>query len=238
MEQMKELKLNGMLDCYKAILEQPAHQTPSAHELMAILTQAEYQSRMHYRTLHYLRNAYLRYPAQMEEVECSEERNLYKDQLLALLDCSYIRRAENILITGATGCGKSFMACALGNQACIMGHRVLYLNMNKFIEKITIAKLDGSFVKLLNNLAKIPVIILDDFGLMPLDQNTKLALLQMLEDRYGKHATIIASQLPIGKWYDYLNEPTLADAIMDRIVARASKFELKGPSLRNKKNTK
>ena len=234
LEQLKELKLNGMLQAYQAVLQLPVHQHPDGHQLVAQLLHAEQQSRMHYRMLHYLRNAHLRYPALIEEVEFNQERNLHKEQLFQLIDCAYIKRAENILITGATGCGKSFLACALGYQACQMGYRVKYLNINKFIEKITLAKLDGSFVKLLDSLAKVQLLILDDFGLTPLDQNSRLALLQVLEDRYGKYSVIVSSQLPVNSWYEYLNEATLADAIMDRLVSKAHRFELKGKSLRTK----
>lgn len=167
-------------------------------------------------------------------IQCSQTRNLFPEQLQTLSDCSYIQRSENILITGSTGCGKSYLACALGNQACLMGHKVYYANMNRLSEKIMLAKLEGTFVKLLNQFAKVSLLILDDFGLQPLDQNTRLALLQLLEDRYGEKSTMIVSQLPISKWHDAIGEPTLADAIMDRITTGAHRIELKGESLRKK----
>ena len=176
----------------------------------------------------------LRYAGSLEEISYSASRNLAKEQVLQLADRSYIDRSENILISGATGAGKSFLACALGHQACAMGYKTLYLNLNRFTEKIMVAKLDGSFVKLLNQLEKVSLLILDDFGLAPMDQNTRLALLQILEDRYNKKSVVIASQLPINKWHEYIAEPTLADAIMDRLMANAHRFELKGESLRKK----
>ena len=152
-----------------------------------------------------------------------------------LADCSYITRGQNILITGATGCGKSYLACALGHQAGVKGYRVLYLNINRFMEKINTAKLDGSYLKILNQLEKTHLVILDDFGLQPLEHQVKLALLQLLEDRYGCKPVIITSQLPVAKWHEYFNEPTLADAILDRLTANAHRFELKGESLRSGK---
>jgi DNA replication protein DnaC len=176
----------------------------------------------------------LRYAGSLEEISYSPSRNMAKEQIVQLADCSYIDRSENILISGATGAGKSFLACALGHQACAMGYKTLYLNLNRFTEKIMVAKLDGSFVKLLNQLDKVSLLILDDFGLAPMDQNTRLALLQILEDRYNKKSVVIASQLPINKWHEYIAEPTLADAIMDRLMANAHRFELKGESLRKK----
>jgi len=142
---------------------------------------------------------------------------------------------ENILLTGATGCGKSYLACALGYQACQMGMKTTYFSMNRFIEKITLSKLDGSYIKLLNHLERQALIILDDFGLQPMQQDVKLALLQILEERNGKRSTIITSQLPVSAWHQYLNEPTVADAIMDRLTAGAHWIELKGESLRRKK---
>ena len=127
------------------------------------------------------------------------------------------------------------MACALGHQACLLGYKTLYLNMNRFIEKVTLAKLDGTFIKLLNQIEKTYLLILDDFGLQPLSSDTRLALLQILEDRYQRRATIIASQLPLAQWHEYIADPTLADAILDRLIANSNKMELKGKSLRHDK---
>lgn len=234
LEQLKELKLQGMARSYEAVLQLPVNQHPEAHHLIAHLSEAERQSRVQYKTQLYLKLSKLRYAGSLEEISYSASRNITKEHVLQLADCSYIDRSENILISGATGAGKSFLACALGHQACAMGYKTLYLNLNRFTEKIMVAKLDGSFVKLLNQLEKVSLLILDDFGLAPMDQNTRLALLQILEDRYNKKSVVIASQLPINKWHEYIAEPTLADAIMDRLMANAHRFELKGESLRKK----
>ena len=139
---------------------------------------------------------------------------------------------------GKCGCGKSFLACALGRQACMLGYRTLYLNMNSFVEKVALSKLDGSYLRMITNLEKYDLLIWDDFGLQPMDDKTRLAMLQILEERYERKSVIIASQLPIAKWYDYIGDPTLADAIMDRLVANASKIELKGDSMRQKLKNK
>jgi DNA replication protein DnaC len=237
LEQLKDLKLLGMARTYEAVLQLPVNQHPESHVLIAQLTESERQNRTHYKTQLYLKLSKLRYAAALEEISCGQNRNLPKEQLSQMADCSFIDRAENILITGATGSGKSFLACALGHQACVMGYKTLYLNLNRFTEKIVVAKLDGSFVRLLNQLEKVSLLILDDFGLAPMDQNTRLALLQILEDRYNKKSVMIGSQLPIAKWHEYIAEPTLADAIMDRLMSNAHRFELKGESLR-KKSTK
>jgi len=150
---------------------------------------------------------------------------------MTLAQGGFIDRAENILITGATGCGKSYLACALGRHACTLGHKVLYFGMNRFLEQVTQTKLDGTFIKLLNKIERTQILIFDDFGLTPLDGITRLALLQILEDRYGKKPTIVTSQLPVVKWFDFLSEPTIADAIMDRLAGNAHRIELKGDSL-------
>ncbi len=135
---------------------------------------------------HFLKLSKLRHAAMLAEISYLKERNLKPDQIASLADCAFIDRAENILISGATGSGKSFLACAFGHQACVMGYETLYLNLNRFTEILMTAKLDGTFVKLLNQLEKTSLLILDDFGLSPMDQNLRLGLLQILEDRYGK----------------------------------------------------
>jgi DNA replication protein DnaC len=236
-EQLHELKLYGMAHLYQAVTEQPVHQQPEAHTLMGMLADAEIQYRHQQRTQLYLRLSKLRYHAVTEQVETGEKRGLSKEALLQFCDGSFIERSENILISGATGCGKSYLACALGNKACMLGHRTIYFAMNRFIEALASSRLDGTYLKWLNQIARTPLLILDDFGLQPLDHLMKLTLLQILEDRYEKGATIITSQLPVKTWYEYISEPTLADAIMDRLSAHAHKIELKGESLRKKKNS-
>ena len=237
LHQMQQLKLNGMAATYKIQAELPIHQQPEAHELVASLVQAEVLSRSNEKATYYLRLAKMRLPAIPEHIECSAARNLTKQQLTMLLEGSYLRQGENVLITGATGCGKSYLACALGHQACVHGYKTVYLNMNRLIEKITLAKLDGTYISLLNHIEKQTLVILDDFGLQPLSQEVKLALLQIVEDRYAKRAIIITSQLPVSAWHQYLNEPTLADAIMDRLTARTHRIELKGASRRRNIHT-
>jgi DNA replication protein DnaC len=236
LEQMQLLKFHGMAASYATQLDLPIHQQLESHELIGHLVQNELLSRNNERTNYYLKLAKLRLLALPEHVECSAARNLTKQQFITLLEGHYIKQGTNILINGSTGSGKSFLACALGHQACLQGFKTTYLNMNRLIEKITIAKLDGSYIKFLNYLERQTLIILDDFGMQTLTQEVKLALLQILEDRYAKRSVIITSQLPVSKFYDYLNEPTLADAIMDRMTANAHRLELKGESRRKTKN--
>ena len=232
--QLEELKLKGMAECYKSLQSVPVQEWPSSEMLVARLAEAERLYRNRRKTEMYLKTSKLRYNSVLEDVICSDERNLSKETLLKLMDCSFVDRAENLLITGKTGCGKSYLACALGRQACFMGKRVEYYSMNKFIERIALAKLDGSMIKVINHIQRNDLVIFDDFGLQPLHNNSRLALLQILEDCYQRKSVIVTSQLPVSKWYDYINEPTLADAILDRLLANAHRVELKGDSLRRK----
>lgn len=235
LEQLKQLKLTGMAQAYQGLVTMPLQDQLTLHEAIARLAEAEIQQRSQHRTQMYLKLSKLRYNALIEHLHCSPARNFTKEQLAVLADCSFIEQAKNVLITGATGSGKSYLACALGRQACTMGFKVLYLGMTRFLEKVAQARLDGTYVKLLNQLEKAHLIILDDFGLHQMDNNTRLSLLQILEDRYAKKPVIVTSQLPVGSWFEYLSEPTLADAIMDRLSANAHHIELKGESLRTLK---
>lgn len=233
-DQLTKLKLQGMARTYSTTLSMSIQDQPSTHQLIAQMADAELQERNNKKTEIFLKLSKLRYNAMIEQIYCNAHRNFTKENLLALVDCSFINRSQNILITGATGCGKSYLACALGRQACSLGYKTIYFGMVRLLEKVTQSKLDGTYVKFINGLGKAKLIILDDFGLHPLTTEMRLTLLQMFEDGYGRASFIITSQLPVANWHQYIGDPTLADAILDRLTGNASRIELKGESLRKK----
>lgn len=233
-ESMKAMKLLGMASSYEAAMQLPINQQPDKHEMIAAMMDAEQQLRDKKKMDMYIRLSKLRYKSTIQDIQCSESRNLSKSQLMTLADGGYIHRGENILITGATGCGKSYLGCALVHQGCVQGYRSLYFNLNRFTEQLAVAKAEGSLIKWLDRIKKANLVLLDDFGLKPLSDEIKLTLLQILEDRYESGSTIICSQLPVNKWHEWLNDPTIADAILDRLVPKAHRLELKGKSLRQK----
>lgn len=233
---LRRLHLDGMADAFADIAALPLQMRPNVETAVQKMVEAEIRHRNDKLTAKLLKAAKLRYRVLVEDIICSTERNLTQDVWSELAECSFIRRGDNLLITGKTGCGKSYIACALGYQACTLGHKTLYLNMNRFTETIKQAKLDGSINKLMDKLNKHDLLILDDFGLQSIDSDTRLALLTLLEDRYNNKSMIIISQLPLEKWYDYIAEPTLADAIMDRLVHISPHLKLTGESMRGQRH--
>lgn len=198
-----------------------------------MLVDAEYLARENRKLKRLLRDAEFRITeATIEGVKASAVRGLPPEQLRQLAGGKWIAEHLNILLTGATGVGKSFLGCALGQLACRSGHKVAYHRLPRLFEEVTLAKADGTYGTLLGKLAKIEVLILDDFGLGKLRESNRHDLLEVLEDRYGDRSTIVTSQLPIKQWHEWIGDPTLADAILDRLVHNAYKIDLKGPSIR------
>ena len=196
--------------------------------------QAEAEERTHRRFERLKKSAQFRYQSTVEELNLEASRGINKDQITELSTGTYLEKGESVLITGATGCGKSFLASALGHQACSQGHKVLYFNTQKLLMKTKMTRIDGSFLKFFDKLAKASLLILDDFGLAHLDKKQQIDLIEIIEDRHGKSSTIIASQLPVVSWYDIIREATIADAILDRLVHTSHRIELKRESLRKK----
>jgi len=168
----------------------------------------------------------------VEQIDFEVDRNLDKNLLNRFAECSFIDKNENILITGPTGIGKSYIASALGNQACMLGYKVFYASTAKLFALLKMAKADGSYIRETARIEKQDLLILDDFGMQPLDTSSRATLMEIMEDRHGKHSTIITSQLPVRQWHDVIGEKTIADAVLDRIVHNAHRIELAGESLR------
>jgi DNA replication protein DnaC len=210
----------------------------TADETVSLLIDSEWDDRNNRRIERQLRNARFRYKASLEQLHLDADRSLDKNQLMRLGECAFIPRKENVLITGSTGVGKSYIASAIGNQACILGYKVLYANTAKLFSKLKMAKADGSYIREITRIERQDLLILDDFGLQPMDSYARSVLMEIMEDRHGSRSTIITSQLPVDQWYDVIGEQTLADAILDRIVHDAHRLELTGESMRRKQAKK
>ena len=233
-EKMRQLRLYGMLRAFQTSKEATSiNYTPD--ELLTYLIEAEWDDRYNRKIERLLRIARFRYLASTEEINFDSERNIDKNQLLRHATCDFIKNKESILLTGSTGVGKSYIASALGHQACNMGYKVLYFNVNKLFSKLKMLKADSSYLKEIARIEKQDLIILDDFGLKPLDSTNRHTLMEIIEDRHGKKSTIIASQLPVNEWHQVIGENTIADAILDRVVHSSHRIVLKGESMRKKK---
>ena len=228
------MKLYGMARAFRTSLENDTMTTMTADETVSLLIDSEWDDRNNRRIERQLRNARFRYKANLEQLHFDIDRSLDKNQILRLADCTFISRKENVLITGSTGIGKSYVASALGNQACILGYKVLYANTAKLFSRLKMAKADGSYIREMSRIERQDLLILDDFGLQPMDAYARSVLMEIMEDRHGNRSTMITSQLPVAQWYDIIGEQTLADAILDRVVHDAHRLELTGESLRRK----
>lgn len=236
LEKMRSMKFFGMFHAFKSSLESGQTDGYTGDELLAHLLEAEWDYRQNRRIERQLLYARFRYKATIEEIKHYIERNIDRNQLMRLAECSFIDRNENLLITGSTGIGKSYVASAIGHQACFSGYRVLYASTPKLFAKLKMAKADGSYSKEILKIERQQLLILDDFGIQPFDAQNRAALMEIIEDRHGKSSMIITSQLPVGKWHELIGEKTIADAILDRIVHDAHRMELQGESMRKKRN--
>jgi DNA replication protein DnaC len=236
LEKMKKMKLYGMLRNFKQVLESSNMDKLTADELVQQLIDSEWEDRHNRAVNRSIGNAKFRYKASIESIDHSIERGLDQNIVNRLAECTFVKQAQNIIITGSTGTGKSYLASALGHQACIRGFKVYYANTLRLLTHLKMAKADGSSIKEFAYLEKQDILILDDFGIQPFDNQSRMILMDIVEDRHGKKSTIIAGQVPVGAWYDIIGDGTLADAILDRIVHDAHQIELNGESLRKKRN--
>jgi DNA replication protein DnaC len=235
LDQMAALGLTGMADAWKALAEQDPGQTLDRNEWLGLMLDQEALARGDKRFANRLRNAKMRFPnACIEDVNFAASRGLDRRQVLALAQGEWIKAKEQIILTGQTGTGKTWLACAFGHQAARLDHSVLYVRMPRLFEDMAMARLDGRFPKLVDKLARVQLLILDDWGTHGLTDQQRLDLLELFEERYQRRSTIITAQLPVSGWHDMIGEPTIADAILDRIVHNAHRIDLKGDSMRRK----
>jgi DNA replication protein DnaC len=234
---MKQMKLYGMYGTFKTAIETGKTDDYTLDQFISVMIETEWDDRKTRRIERSIKNARFHYKASIENVIYDETRNIDRNKLLRLAECDFIEQNENVIITGSTGVGKSYLATALGYQACIEGQRVLYYNTNKLFSKLKMAKADGSYLKELAKIERQQLIILDDFGLQLLDSQNRIALLEIIEDRHSKGSIIITSQIPVKGWYDIIGEKTIADAILDRLIHQSHRVELDGESMRRKRKT-
>ncbi len=229
------LHLSGMADCWENVLETRKHQDVTLNEGLTLLIQAEIDRRAANKTARLIRQARFRYDATVENVLFDSSRGKDKDRILQLAACEYIRRGEAVTITGPTGVGKSFLASALGYQACLAGYKVAYFNMSKLLERIQLARIESKEVRFFDKMMDIDLLIIEDFGMKVLEKQQLLDFYELIEDRHGRKSLIVTSQLPVGNWYDVLaKNATIADSILDKTVKMSHRFTLSGDSLRKK----
>ncbi len=232
---LTSLRLHGMERSWQSLRETKQHHELSLPDGLELMLQAEEEDRKNRRFERLRKNARFRYQASIEELYLDASRGIDKSLTSELAKGDYIARGESVLISGASGCGKSFLASALGHHACAQGYKVAYYNLQKLFIRTKMARLDGSIYKFFEKTAKTDLLIIDDFGLAHFDRQQRLDMMEMIEDRHGKKSTIIASQLPVTNWYDVINEEVIADAILDRLIHTSYRIELKGENLRKKR---
>jgi DNA replication protein DnaC len=232
LEKLEQLRFHGMAGALREQRQTPEINQLSFEERLGLLVDRELTDREDRRLKSRLRRAKLRQQAAMEDLDYAAPRGLDKALLQHLATCEWVRRHHNVIVTGATGVGKSFIACALAHKACLLGFGAYYHRLPRLLEELDLARGDGRYLKLLRQLSKVDVLVLDDWGLIRLTGAQQRDLLELLDDRHQERSTIATSQLPLGNWHETMANPTLADAILDRLIHNAHRIELKGESMR------
>jgi len=232
-ERLAAMRLHGLLDAWQQQQRQADMATLGFDERFALLVDAEWLYRENQRLTRALKEAKLKLSqACVEDIDYPARRELDRAQIRQLANCRWVQEHHNILITGATGTGKTFVACALAQKACRSGHRALYRRASRLFDELTLARADGTYARVLQRVARIDVLVIDDWALASVQEQERQDLLEILEDRHATRSTIVTSQLPVPKWHAHIGDPTLADAICDRLLHNAHRLVLKGPSRR------
>ena len=232
LRKLEEMRLHGMARAFRATMETAVKNSFTPDELISHLVDTEWDDRFDRNLDRLIKSARFRYRASFEDIAFGSVRNLEKNDLLRLSEKRWIETHQSVLLTGPTGTGKSFIASALGHQACMHGFRTGYYSCSKLFTYLKIARADGNYLKALERIQRQSLFILDDLGLEPFDAESRMALLEILEDRLGRRSSIIVSQIPVSKWHQVIGDPTIADAICDRIIHSSHRIELKGDSMR------
>jgi len=235
---MQEMKLLGMAQFFKELAGKPAHSDLTHDEFVGLLVDAEATSRENKRLQRLLKNARLKQQACIEDIDYRHSRGLHKQTILELSAGKWLTNRQSVLISGPTGVGKTYIACALGNCACRQGYNVFYTRAPRLFNTLFQTRADGSYLKYLSKLARFNLLIIDDLGLSPMNENERKDFLEIVEDRNLSASLIISSQVPVKDWYQIIGDPTIADAVCDRLLHNAHKIELKGESLRKAGNLK
>jgi DNA replication protein DnaC len=231
-EKLYHMRLNGMADAFKEQLQQPEINDLSFEERFALLVDRQWTWSEDRRMKRLLSNAKLKINGCIDDIDYNTPRALDKSLVLRLANCDWVKNAHNVIITGPTGVGKTYLACALANRACRMGYSAFYIRIPRLFQELTIARGDGSYPKIMKKLTKANVLILDDLGLAPMTAPERRDLLEVIEERHGIASTLISTQMPVEMWHENIRDPTIADAILDRLVHNAYKINLKGESMR------
>jgi DNA replication protein DnaC len=231
-EKLKQMRLGAMAELHLQQLKDNRISNSTADEYLALLTDHQWEDRQNKKIQRLLKQAEFKQQANLADINYTQNRNLDKNMFERLATLNFITRKENIIITGASGVGKSYLGQALGHQACMMQYKTIYSNTARLLKKLKLSKVDGTYLKELGKLLKADLLILDDFGLQSFDNHSREALMDIIDDRHNKTSTIISSQIPVSAWYDIIGEGTIADAILDRIVNSSHRIDLKGESLR------
>lgn len=230
--QLCTLKLTGFLEALEQQLEQPHSHEMAFEQRLGMLIEREVIYRDNRRLARLLSNAKLREQACVEDINYAHPRGLDKSHMASLVQLDWVRGGLNLCVTGKTGCGKTWLACAFGSQSCRQGLVTRYFRLPRLLEQLRISHGDCSYARLMIQLLKTDLLILDDWGMQPLEASQRQDLMELIEDRHGRHSTLIASQLPVKHWHDYIGEATMSDAILDRLLHGSHRMELTGESMR------